>query len=119
MPGPRGPMAFRRETMSCGTVAALIYINALRSTPSHRASIRPNIWRVSPAYSLDQPAEIKEHMCFAIETFAGHPRLKQTCRLEEDVLVGPDGPVILTLMEHTEEAMAGYKAADLHPSLVR
>ena len=74
---------------------------------------------MSRAYSLDQPAEIKENMCFAIETFAGHPHLEQTCRLEEDVLVGPDGPVILTLMEHTEEAMAGYKPTGLHPSLIR
>jgi len=60
---------------------------------------------VSRAYSLDYPAEIKENMYFAIETFAGHPGLPQTCRLEENVLVTADGPVVFTLMEHMEEAM--------------
>ena len=61
---------------------------------------------VSRAYSLKYPAEIKENMYFAIETFAGHPGLQQTCRLEEDVLVSAKGPVVFTLMEHMEEAMA-------------
>ena len=60
---------------------------------------------MSRAYSLKYPAEIKENMYFAIETFAGHPGLQQTCRLEENVLVSGKGPVIFTLMEHMEEAM--------------
>jgi Xaa-Pro aminopeptidase len=60
---------------------------------------------ISRAYSLKYPAEIKENMYFAIETFAGHPGLQQTCRLEENVLVTADGPVVFTLMEHMEEAM--------------
>ncbi len=60
---------------------------------------------ISRAYSLDYPAEIKENMYFAIETFAGHPGLQQTCRLEENVLVSADGPVLFTMMEHMEEAM--------------
>jgi hypothetical protein len=46
-------------------------------------------------------------MYFSIETFAGHPGLPQTTRLEENVLVSADGPVVFTLMEHMEEAM-GY-----------
>ena len=62
---------------------------------------------MSRAYSMKYPAEIKEHMYFAIETFAGHPGLPQTCRLEENVLVTKDGPVIFTRMEHMEEAMVG------------
>jgi Xaa-Pro aminopeptidase len=61
---------------------------------------------ISRAYSLQYPAEIKENMYFAIETFAGHPGLQQTCRLEENVLVSGNGPVVFTLMEHMEEAMA-------------
>ena len=61
---------------------------------------------MSRAYSMKYPAEIKENMYFAIETFAGHPYLPQTCRLEENVLVSADGPVIFTRMEHMEEAMA-------------
>lgn len=60
---------------------------------------------ISRAYSLDYPAEIKENMYFAIETFAGHPGLQQTVRLEENVLVSADGPVLFTMMEHMEEAM--------------
>lgn len=47
-------------------------------------------------------------MYFAIETFAGHPDLMQTCRLEGNVLVTKDGPEIFTLMEHMEEALDGY-----------
>lgn len=60
---------------------------------------------ISRAYSLDYPAEIKQNMYFSVETFAGHPGLPQTCRLEENVLVSGDGPVVFTLMEHMEEAM--------------
>jgi len=59
---------------------------------------------ISRAYSLKHPAEIKENMYFAIETFAGHPGLQQTCRLEDNVLVSGKGPVIFTMMEHMEEA---------------
>ncbi|MFN2185423.1 MAG: M24 family metallopeptidase, partial [Anaerolineae bacterium] len=62
---------------------------------------------ISRAYSLDYPAEIKENMYFAIETFAGHPLLPQTCRLEENVLVTADGPVVFTMVEHMEEAVGG------------
>jgi len=60
---------------------------------------------ISRAYSMKYPAEIKENMYFAIETFAGHAGLRQTTRLEENVLVTKDGPVVFTLMEHMEEAM--------------
>jgi Xaa-Pro aminopeptidase len=61
---------------------------------------------MSRAYSMKYPTPIVENMYFAIETFAGHPGLQQTCRLEENVLVTADGPVVFTLMEHMEEAMA-------------
>lgn len=60
---------------------------------------------ISRAYSLKYPAEIKENMYFAVETFAGHPGLPQTTRLEENVLVTADGPRVFTMMEHMEEAM--------------
>ncbi|HSR30819.1 MAG TPA: M24 family metallopeptidase, partial [Anaerolineae bacterium] len=60
---------------------------------------------ISRAYSLKYPAPIEENMYFAIETFAGHPGLPQTCRLEENVLVTGDGPVVFTMVEHMEEAM--------------
>jgi len=64
-------------------------------------SLYEGYW-VSRAYSLDYPAELKENMYFAIETFAGHPGLQQTVRLEENVLVTPEGPVIFTLHAHDE-----------------
>ena len=64
-------------------------------------SLYEGYW-VSRAYSLDYPAEIQENMYFAIETFAGHPGLQQTVRLEEDVLVTADGPAIFTLHPHDE-----------------
>lgn len=60
---------------------------------------------MSRAYSLDYPAEIKENMYFAVETFAGHKGLPQTTRLEENVLVTAEGPVVFTRVEHMEEAM--------------
>lgn len=59
-------------------------------------SLYEGMW-VSRAYSLDFPAPIEENMYFAIETFAGHPGLQQTVRLEENVLVGPEGPINFTL----------------------
>jgi len=49
-------------------------------------SLYEGMW-VSRSYSLDHPVEIKQNMTFAVETFAGHPELAQTCRLEEDMVV--------------------------------
>ncbi|MCR4403253.1 MAG: Xaa-Pro peptidase family protein [Firmicutes bacterium] len=65
-------------------------------------SLYEGMW-ISRAYSLDYPVEIKENMCFAIETFAGHPGLPQTVRLEEDVVVTDKGPERLTMFEHWAE----------------
>ena len=58
---------------------------------------------ISRSYSLDYPVEIKPNMYFAIETFAGHPLLEQTVRLEENVLVTEEGPQIFTLVEHAPD----------------
>jgi len=58
---------------------------------------------ISRSYAMDYPAEIKPNMYFAIETFAGHPLLEQTVRLEEDVLVTEDGNRIFTLVEHAPD----------------
>ncbi len=57
---------------------------------------------VSRAYSLQYPAEIKENMYFAIETFAGHPLLQQTVRLEENILITKNGAELFTLAEHED-----------------
>jgi Xaa-Pro aminopeptidase len=64
-------------------------------------SLYEGYW-ISRAYSMDYPAELRENMYFAIETFAGHPGLEQTVRLEENVLVTKKGPVIFTLHPHDE-----------------
>jgi Xaa-Pro dipeptidase len=61
---------------------------------------------ISRAYSLDYPVLLEEGMYFAAETFAGHPGLEQTVRLEENLLVTNDGPVIFTKHPFAEEALA-------------
>ncbi|MCL6592349.1 MAG: Xaa-Pro peptidase family protein [Alicyclobacillus sp.] len=61
---------------------------------------------VSRAYSMKYPAEIKPNMYFAIETFAGHPGLEQTVRLEENLVITDTGNAITTLCPHQEEFMA-------------
>jgi Xaa-Pro aminopeptidase len=58
-------------------------------------SLYEGMW-ISRAYSLEFPVELQEGMYFAAETFAGHPRLEQTVRLEENLLVTKDGPIIFT-----------------------
>src|SRR3990172_11393293 len=64
-------------------------------------SLYEGMW-ISRAYSLDYPVELKENMYFACETFAGHPGLQQTVRLEENVLVTKDGPIIFTKHPHPD-----------------
>jgi Xaa-Pro aminopeptidase len=58
---------------------------------------------ISRAYAMDYPAEIKPNMYFAVETFAGHPLLEQTVRLEENVLVTEEGNTNFTLVEHAPD----------------
>src|SRR5581483_2842474 len=53
-------------------------------------SLYEGMW-ISRAYSLDYPVELEENMYFAAETFAGHPGLEQTVRLEENLLVTRTG----------------------------
>jgi Xaa-Pro aminopeptidase len=58
---------------------------------------------ISRAYSLKYPVEIKPNMYFAIETFAGHPNLEQTARLEEDMLITDTGHEMFTLFPFEED----------------
>ncbi len=67
-------------------------------------SLYEGMW-VSRAYSLKYPAELKQNMYFAIETFAGHPGLEQTVRLEENLVVTDKGYDIFTLCEHADEML--------------
>jgi Xaa-Pro aminopeptidase len=68
-------------------------------------SLYEGMW-ISRAYSLKYPAELKKKMYFAIETFAGHPGLEQTVRLEENIVVTDNGHERFTLCEHAEDMMA-------------
>lgn len=68
-------------------------------------SLYEGMW-ISRAYSLEYPVELEEGMYFAAETFAGHPGLEQTVRLEENLLVTRDGPVIFTKHPFADEALA-------------
>ena len=68
-------------------------------------SLYEGMW-ISRAYSLDYPVELEEGMYFACETFAGHPGLEQTVRLEENLLVTKDGPVLFTRYPFYEEALS-------------
>jgi len=68
-------------------------------------SLYEGMW-ISRAYSLDYPVVLEENMYFACETFAGHPGLEQTVRLEENLLVTKDGPVLFTKYPFDEEALA-------------
>ncbi len=67
-------------------------------------SLYEGMW-ISRAYSLEYPVELQENMYFACETFAGHPGLEQTVRLEENLLVTKDGPVLFTKYPFDEEAL--------------
>jgi Xaa-Pro aminopeptidase len=58
---------------------------------------------ISRAYSLDYPVEIKPNMYFAIETFAGHPNLEQTARLEEDMVITDTGHEMFTRFPFEED----------------
>jgi Xaa-Pro aminopeptidase len=68
-------------------------------------SLYEGMW-ISRAYSLDYPVELEENMYFACETFAGHPGLEQTVRLEENLLVTKDGPVLFTKHPFIPEGVA-------------
>jgi Xaa-Pro aminopeptidase len=68
-------------------------------------SLYEGMW-ISRAYSLDYPVELQENMYFAAETFSGHPGLEQTVRLEENLLVTKDGPVIFTKHPFDQEALS-------------
>ncbi|HSW10562.1 MAG TPA: Xaa-Pro peptidase family protein [Bacillota bacterium] len=68
-------------------------------------SLYEGMW-ISRAYSMKYPAEIKQNMCFAVETFAGHPELEQTVRLEENLVVTDKGVELLTRCPFEEDFLA-------------
>lgn len=68
-------------------------------------SLYEGMW-ISRAYSLEYPVELQEGMYFAAETFAGHPGLEQTVRLEENLLVTKSGPIVFTKYPFAEDALS-------------
>lgn len=68
-------------------------------------SLYEGMW-ISRAYSLEYPVELEEGMYFAAETFSGHPGLEQTVRLEENLLVTRDGPVVFTKHPFYDDVLA-------------
>ena len=68
-------------------------------------SLYEGMW-ISRAYSLEYPVELQEGMYFATETFAGHPGLEQTVRLEENLLVTKGGPIVFTKYPFAEDALS-------------
>jgi Xaa-Pro aminopeptidase len=67
-------------------------------------SLYEGMW-ISRAYSMEYPVELQEGMYFAAETFAGHPGLEQTVRLEENLLITKDGPILFTRHPFYDEAL--------------
>ncbi|GMQ85105.1 MAG: M24 family metallopeptidase [Acidimicrobiia bacterium] len=64
---------------------------------------RPIISRLN---SLDDPVEIKEGMLFALETFAPASDGRSAARIEEEIVVTPEGPKIITLFPAEELMVA-------------
>jgi Xaa-Pro dipeptidase len=64
---------------------------------------RPIISRLN---SLDDPIEIKEGMLFALETFAPASDGRSAARIEEEIVVTPEGPKIITLFPAEELMVA-------------
>jgi Xaa-Pro aminopeptidase len=57
---------------------------------------------ISRGFSFDFPAEFKQNMYMALETYSGKPGLGQAVRLENDVVITDKGPVLFTLYPFEE-----------------
>ena len=58
---------------------------------------------ISRGFSLDFPAEYKQNMYMAIETYSGKPGLDQAVRLEQNVVITDKGPVLFSLFPFDEK----------------
>lgn len=52
---------------------------------------------ISRGFSFEFPAEFKKNMYMAFETYSGKPGLEQAVRLEQNVVITDNGPVLFTL----------------------
>ena len=58
---------------------------------------------ISRGFSFDYPAEYKQNMYMALETYSGKPGLEQAVRLEQDLVITDNGPVLFTLFPFEEK----------------
>ena len=58
---------------------------------------------ISRGFSLEYPAEYKPNMYMALETYSGKPGLEQAVRLEQNVVITENGPVLYTLFPFEEK----------------
>jgi Xaa-Pro aminopeptidase len=71
---------------------------------------------ISRLHSLDSPVELEVGMVFALETYCPTPDRRSAARIEEEVVVTPDGPQILTRFPAEELLVCGktyVRGADL------
>lgn len=71
---------------------------------------------ISRLHSFDDPVEIEVDMVFALETYCPARDGRSAARIEEEVLVTPDGPEVLTRFPAEELLVAGrgyVRGADL------
>ena len=65
-------------------------------------SLYEGMW-ISRGYSLEYPEEIKQNMCFSVETYVGGPKYKQGVRIEQSIFVTDTGCEIYTTFPLEEE----------------
>ena len=78
---------------------------------------------ISRLHSLDAPAELEVGMVFALETYCPASDGRSAARIEEEVVVTPTGPHVITRFPADELLVAGrtyVRGADMvDGSLVR
>jgi Xaa-Pro aminopeptidase len=70
---------------------------------------------ISRLHSLDNPVEIEVGMVFALETYCAASNGRGAARIEEEVVVTPDGPQIITRFPGEDLLVCGktyYRGAD-------
>jgi Xaa-Pro aminopeptidase len=73
---------------------------------------------ISRLHSFENPIELEVGMVFALETYCASPDGRHAARIEEEVIVTPDGPEIITRFPAEELLVAGrqyVRGADLTP----
>jgi len=71
---------------------------------------------ISRLHSFEDPVEVEVGMVFALETYCAARDGRSAARIEEEVLVTPDGPEILTRFPAEELLVCGrqyVRGADL------